>query len=162
MPTIEELLEEILATQNAILTLLREDGISVKREYTKNAYSQPMSQDEKDALDEDIDLEWWFFMYGDLPRPAKYMDRQNLGYNKREVDYMHKRLAEIASTKPEVNGGTHTFQNVGKKYCAPEKNTLNCFACVPKEKNAIKRCYCGEPALQNGSCGSSGCFNVPA
>lgn len=124
-------LEAILEVQSEILKILRDDGIAIRREYTKNRYSEPMTDEERDILDEDIDLDWWFLTYGTGFRPAKYMDRQGLGYSKRELDYMHRRLAEIASIKPEVNGGTHTFQNVGKKYCNAEKNTLNCFACVP-------------------------------
>ncbi len=135
---IEQLLHSILETQREtlevqaeILKHLRDDGIVVRKEYTWNKYSEPMTQEEKDDLDQDIDLDWWFASFGEESRPAKYMDRQGLGYSKREADYMHKRLAEIASVKPEVNGGTHTFQNVGKKYCKAEKNTLNCFACVP-------------------------------
>ncbi len=127
-------LESLLEVQTEILQLLREDGIAVRREYSKNRYAPPMSDEERDIIDEDIDLDWWFSTYGEDFRPAKYMDRQGLGYSKRELDYMHKRLAEIASMKPEINGGTHTFQNVGKKYCKAEKNTLNCFACVPVEK----------------------------
>lgn len=130
-------LQEILDVQQEMLVLLKEQGIvtTVKREYSKNIYSEPMSQDEKDSLDEEIDLDWWFFTYAEAPHPAKYMDRQNLGeYTKRELDYLHKRLAEIAECTPEVNEGTHVFMNVGKKYCKAEKNTLNCFACVRKEE----------------------------
>lgn len=144
---IESLLEILIEGQAEMLQLLREQGITVKREYSKNIYSEPMSQEEKNDLDEEIDLDWWFLTYGEEFYPAKYMDRQKLGYTKRELDYMHKRLAEIADCKPEVNcavdpetgksipgTGTHIFVNVGKKYCKAEKNSLNCFACVPKEQ----------------------------
>lgn len=129
--TIEQLLESILEVQVDILNILRDQGITIKRTYSKNRYADPITQEERDDLDEEIDLDWWYTTYGDAQLPAKYMDRQKVGFSKRELDYMHKRLSEIASIKPEVNGGTHTFQNVGKKYCKAEKNTLNCFACVP-------------------------------
>jgi hypothetical protein len=127
------LLEATVELQGEILKVLREEGIAVRREYMKNRYVEPMSQEEKDDLDEDIDLEWWYASYNEGYYPAKYMDRQKIGYSKREVDYMHKRLSEIASMHPEVNGGTHIFHFVGKKYCKAEKNTFNCFACTPKE-----------------------------
>lgn len=135
MERIEQLLESILEVQAEILTTLREEGISIRREYSKNRSVPAMSQEEMDMLDEEIDLEWWFTSFGEEPHPAKHMDRQKLGYDsKRELDYIHKRLAEIAATKPEVNNGTHVFVNVGKKYCKTEKNTFNCFACVPVER----------------------------
>lgn len=129
--TIEQLLESILEVQVDILNTLRDQGITIKREYSKNTYSEPMSQEERDDLDEEIDLEWWYTTYGDAQLPAKYMDRQKVGFSKRELDYMHKRLSEIASLNPTVNGGTHVFKSIGKKYCKADKNTLRCFACVP-------------------------------
>lgn len=129
---IEELLESILEVQIEIMRSLQ-DGILVRREYSKNTYAEPMSQEEKDDLDQEIDLDWWYENYKEEFRPAKYMDRQKVGYSKRELDYLHKRLVEIAACKPEING-THVFTSVGKKYCKAEKNTLNCFACVPKEQ----------------------------
>lgn len=128
--TIEQLLESILEVQVDILNILRDQGITIKREYSKNTYSDPMTQEERDDLDEEIDLEWWYTTYGDAQLPAKYMDRQKVGFSKRELDYMHKRLSEIAKLSPEVNGGTHIFKDVGKKYCKADRNTFNCFACV--------------------------------
>lgn len=130
---IEQLLEGILEVQIEIMKSLQE-GILVRREYSKNTYAEPMTQEEKDDLDQEIDLDWWYENYGDAQLPAKYMDRQKVGFSKREIDYLHKRLVEIASYRPEVNGGTHIFMSVGKKYCKAEKNTLNCFACFPKEE----------------------------
>lgn len=130
--TIEQLLESILEVQVDILNILRDQGITIKREYSKNTYSDPMTQEEKDDLDEEIDLDWWYTTYGDAQLPARYMDRQKVGFSKRELDYMHKRLSEIAATKPEVNGGTHIFKDLGRTYCKADKNTLRCFACVPQ------------------------------
>lgn len=130
---IEELLEGILEVQIEIMKSLQE-GILVRREYSKNTYAEPMTQEEKDDLDQEIDLDWWFTTYGEDFHPTKDMDRQKVGFSKRELDYLHKRLVEIASYRPEVNGGTHIFTSVGKKYCKAEKNTLNCFACFPKEE----------------------------
>lgn len=124
----------LLEAQNELLREVLDQlqgGLTVKREYTKNRHAPAMSEDEKDSLNEEIDLDWWFTHYGEDVLPAKYMDRQKLGFAKREVDYMHKRLAEIAEYKPLNEAGTHIFTSVGKKYCKTEKNTLNCFAFIP-------------------------------
>lgn len=134
---IEQLLESILEVQAEILNTLQHNGIAIRREYSKNVHSEPFSQEDKDDLDTEIDLDWWYNKYGEGCLPARYMACSNATgslegyYKKRDLDYLHKRLSEIASVMPTVNGGTHVFQAVGKKYCKAERNTLNCFACVP-------------------------------
>lgn len=127
---LQSTLDAILEVQLEILDVLR-GGLSIKREYSKNTYSSPLTQEDLDTIDEEIDLEWWYQAYGEDYHPAKHMSRSGLPYSKKELDYLHKRLVEIASCTPEVNGGTHTFRAVGKKYCKSERNTFNCFACVP-------------------------------
>lgn len=124
-------LDSIMEFQSEILTVLRDEGIKIKKEYSKNTYSAPLTQEDFDDLDEEIDLEWWFEIYGEESQPAKRMNKSGHPFSKKEKDYLHRRLVEIASCIPEVNNGTHTFKFLGKKYCPTDHNTLNCFACVP-------------------------------
>lgn len=131
----ESYIESLLETQNTLLSeilAVLSEGIHVKRENNnaKYAASSPLTQEDFDSLDEEIDLDWWFTKYGEEPLPAKYMNMSGSPLSKPEKDYMFRRLLDIASVTPEVNGGTHTFQSVGKKYCKTEKNTFSCFACV--------------------------------
>lgn len=127
----EDTEDRIIELLGDILSVLKYEGITVKREYSKVTYSTPLSQDDYDALDEEIDLDWWFAKYGEDVLPAGYMNQSGIEYSKKELDYLHKRLKEISSVSPEINEGTHLFKSVGKKYCKAEKNTLNCFQCVP-------------------------------
>lgn len=139
--TLAALLEEQNDLLREILDRLN-GGLTIKREYSKNIYAEPMTQEEKDEIDEEIDLDWWFTTYGEDVLPAKYMNRQKealdeIGqdyYSKRELDYLHKRLAEIAKYLPPNEAKTHVFTAVGKKYCKAEKNSLNCFAFIPVDK----------------------------
>lgn len=126
----------LLEQQNELLRAVLEElqeGLHLKREGNdkKYSYRTPLSQDDYDNLDEEIDLDWWFTSFGDAELPAKYMNQTGVDYSKQEKDYLFRRLLEIASVKPEVNDGTHVFTYVGKKYSKAEKNAVNCFSCVP-------------------------------
>lgn len=131
----------LLETTNALLSELIEkidSGIHIKRSGNNDKYasSSPLSQDDFDALDEEIDLEWWFISFGEENRPARYMNQSGSPLSKQESDYMFRRLLDISSVEPKVNGGTHVFKYIGKKYSPIDKNTFNCFACVPTKEKA--------------------------
>lgn len=133
---LEEKIVDLLQEQNNLLVAILEElqeGLHLKREGNdkKYAFRTPLGQDDFDGLDDEIDLDWWFTSFGEEERPAKYMNQTGEQYSKQEKDYLFRRLTEIASVKPEVNGGTHVFTYVGKKYSKAEKNAVNCFACVP-------------------------------
>lgn len=126
----------LLEEQNDLLRMILQElqeGIHLKREGNdkKYAYRTPLTQEDYDSLDEEIDLDWWLSQYGEAELPAKYMNQSGNPYSKQEKDFLFRRLLEIASTKPEING-THIFTYVGKKYSKAEKNAVNCFACIPK------------------------------
>jgi hypothetical protein len=129
----EEYIASLLEAQNVLLSNILEvlsSGIHVKREGSnKYPAHTPLSQDDMDSLDEEIDLDWWYNTYQTEPHPAKYMNRSGTPLSKQEMDYMFRRLLDISSVKPEVEG--HEFQMIGKRYCKTEKNTFNCFAFVP-------------------------------
>lgn len=134
MEKIEHLLQEQNDLLRAILEELQE-GLHIKRESNgkKYAYRTPLTQDDYNSLDEEIDLEWWFQTFKETPLPAKYMNQSGIEYSKQEKDYMYRRLLDISSVTPAVNNGTHVFRYLGKIWCKEEKNALNCFACVPVE-----------------------------
>lgn len=126
----------LLEAQNSLLTEILEvlsTGIHVKREGNDRKYAAatPLSQQDYDSLDEEIDLDWWYSSFGEEPHPAKYMNRSGSPFSKQEMDYMFRRLMDIASVRPPVNDGTHTFIYAGKIYSKIDKNTFNCFQCVP-------------------------------
>lgn len=131
----QEILYEIRITNDLLRNLIEtlEQGVHMKRGNNNDKYAAttPLTQDDYDGLDQEIDLDWWFSSFGEEFHPAKDMNRTGAPYSKQEKDYLFRRLLEISSLKPEVNGGTHTFQSVGKKYSKEEKNTFNCFACIP-------------------------------
>lgn len=133
--TLQDILYEIRSTNDLLRNLIEslDQGVHIKRENNNDKYtaSTPLTQENYDELDQEIDLDWWFEVYGEDYRPAKDMNKSGEPYSKQEKDYLFRRLSEIASLKPEINGGTHTFQSVGKRYSKVEKNTFNCFACVP-------------------------------
>lgn len=136
-----EKLERLLEENNNLLRLLLDtisEGIHVKRQGNdaKYATSTPLNQDDFDSLDEEIDLDWWYEQYREKMLPAKSMNRSGNPFEKREMDHMFRRLLEISSVKPEVNEGSHIFTYVGKKYSKTEKNTFNCFQCVPVEESS--------------------------
>lgn len=131
----EEKIISLLEANNGllaeVLTALQ-DGIKMKRDQkAKYPASTPLSDEDYDALNEEVDIEWWYETHGEEILPAKYMNRQGLPYAKQELDYLFRRLVDIAQGDALVNGGTHQFIFLGKKYCPREKNTLNVFQCVP-------------------------------
>lgn len=132
----EEYIIILLEAQNSLLSEILgvlSTGINVKRKGNDEKYaaSSPLTQDDYDSLDEEIDLDWWYSSFGEEPHPAKYMNRSGNPFSKQEMDYMFRRLMDIASVKPEVNNGTHVFSYVGKIYSKADKNTFNCFQCLP-------------------------------
>jgi len=128
----EDLLKELISLVRQQNDLLEELVDTTKNRARKGqAQNSQLTQDDYDALDEEIDLDWWFQTYGEESLPARFMNRQGLPYSGDESRYMFKRLCEIAYVGESVNNGTHLFKYLGKVYCKREKNTLNCFACVP-------------------------------
>lgn len=103
-----------------------------KAEQRSAADRSPLSQDDFDSLDSEIDFEWWFETYGEDPLPTKFMNQKGLPYSREELVYLFRRMNELSQySSLIVNDGTHQFKFVGKVYCKAEKNTVNCFACVP-------------------------------
>lgn len=103
--------------------------------------SSNLSDDEKQSLEYEIDLEWWFVNYGEEPLPAKYMC-SSMGaptpntnpYSKDENEYLFNRLMDFVEEENEA--GTHVFRYMNKIWCKRESNARNCFAFVPVKKGA--------------------------
>lgn len=134
---LEEINEGIKETNDLLRALLEaiEQGIPAKRAPRKGV-SSSLSQSDKEDLEESMrTLDEWWESFGEEPRPAKYVNSMGIGpevaYLKPEMDWIFNRLLEIVSVEPKNAAGTHVFKYLGKTYCKPEKNTVNCFAFVP-------------------------------
>ncbi len=106
----------------------------------RKGYQAHLGEDEKLALEDEIDLDWWFLSYGEEMLPAKYMhafsatgqDVDSL-YTKDEADYIFHRMKDFLG---ETNKqGTHVFKYFGKVWCKREKNSRNCFGFVAKKES---------------------------
>lgn len=141
----ESRLESILLMQCELLEKLVEaveQTIPASRRKTETTATgkAALTQDDYDALDKEIDFEWWFQQYGEKPLPARYMNQQGLPYSREESVYLFRRMCEIVRyPPPTVNNGSHVFKYVGKVYCKAEKNTVNCFMCVPINDSTVSR-----------------------
>jgi len=131
----DELLEAILDELREIKALLGDafprTSVQARKVRVGTTVQEPLSADDMNSIEDDINIDWWFHTYGEDPHPAKYMDRQGLGYNEAELSYLSASLKDRAQNGEKVSQGTHVFQYVGKKYCKAEKNTVSCFACLP-------------------------------
>ncbi len=102
----------------------------------RKGYQAHLGEDEKIALDDEVDIDWWFMNYGEEALPAKYMhafsatggDVDSL-YTKDEGDYIFHRMKDFLDE--ENQQGTHVFKYLGKVWCKREGNARNCFAFVP-------------------------------
>lgn len=131
-----EKIEQLLQEQNDILRVILEElqsGLHLKRGGNDKKYATrtPLSQDDMDGLDEEIDLDFWFEAYKEESLPASYMNKSGVKFSKQEMDYLYRRLLDISSVNPTNEQGTHVFSSVGKIWCKREKNARNCFAFVP-------------------------------
>lgn len=129
-------IELLLQQQNELLLAILgelQSGLHLKRGGNDKKYASrtPMCQDDMDALDEEIDLDWWFEAYGEESLPASYMNQSGEKFSKQEMDYLYRRLLDITSVNPTNEQGTHVFTSVGKIWCKREKNARNCFAFKP-------------------------------
>lgn len=132
----EYLLEQVLNELKEIRNLL-EQGTSYRKPGSRG-YASHLTKEEKEDLENEIDLEWWFGNYGAEHLPAKYMNAGSAGlglpadqiYNKNESDYIFNRLMDFVDE--DNSDGTHTFKYLGKVWCKREGNARNCFAFVPK------------------------------
>lgn len=140
----EQLLEEMQKTNTLLMSILEimEQGTlgtgNKKVPGGGRGYWTNLGQDEKDALEDEVNLEWWFMNYGEEALPAKYMHAfsatgQNVDtlYTKDEGDYIFQRLKDFLGEENEQ--GTHIFKYLGKTWCKREKNARNCFAFVPNK-----------------------------
>ena len=121
-------------SESAVEVLLKQlitriDNLEADRNQKKKIITDKLTQDDFDAIDNEINFEWWFEKYGESPHPARFMNQQNLPYSREETIYLFSRMKEMSPQK--VNGGTHVFQFAGKVYCKATKSTVNCFACIP-------------------------------
>lgn len=137
-----EQIEELLKTQIILLSEIVElltNGTKIRVNPPGRKGFSSLSQEARDSVDEEIDLELWHSVYGEECLPAKYMNKTAIesgeeiedSYSKEEAEYLFNRLQDYL--KEEVNGGSHIFEYVGKVWCKREKNSRNCFACVPKK-----------------------------
>lgn len=129
-------INQLLKQQNELLIQILgelQSGLHLKREGNDKKYAtrSPLSQDDMDALDEEIDLDFWFEAYGEESLPASYMNQSGEKFSKQEMDYLYRRLLDITSVNPTNEQGTHVFRSVGKIWCKREKNARNCFAFIP-------------------------------
>lgn len=133
MERIEQLLEE----QNVLLIRILEQleqGSITKRSGTGKR--DILSEEDKQSLEYEVDLEWWFMSYGEESLPAKYMC-SSMGapapntnpYRPDESTYIFNRLMDFVEEENEA--GTHVFKYLGKVWCKRESNARNCFAFVP-------------------------------
>jgi hypothetical protein len=89
----------------------------------------PLTQEDYEALDSEIDPEWWFHKYGEEEHPAKMMNKAGFEFSKDELAYVTKSMKQLDGY--EVNGGTHVFKFIGRQYYKPIRGTTNLYACVP-------------------------------
>ena len=136
-----DILEEIKKTNTLLIALLEaiEQGNQKKVASPSvgggRGYRDNLGQDEKDALEDEIDLDWWFTNYGEEALPAKYMhafsatggDINSL-YTKDEGDYIFSRMKDYVGEKNLE--GTHIFTYHNKVWCKREKNARNCYGFI--------------------------------
>lgn len=135
MERIEQLLEEQNVLLLRILEQLELGSYGTKRTGTTR---DPLTDEEKQSLEYEVDLEWWFMSYGEEALPAKYMcstagtPMPNTNpYTKDESTYLFHRLMDFVEEENEA--GTHVFKYINKVWCKRESNSRNCFAFVIKE-----------------------------
>lgn len=137
---IEQLLEETNGLLRNLIEVM-EQGVTPIRAGTSvgggRGYSSNLGNDEKLALDDEVDIDWWFLSYGDEALPAKYMHAfsatggdVNSLYTKDEGDYIFSRMKDYLGETNQQ--GTHVFTYLGKVWCKREKNARNCFGFVKK------------------------------
>lgn len=95
-----------------------------------------LTQQQKDDLEYEIDLNYWFINYGEESLPAKYMcssvgipSPNTNPYSKDEGEYIFNRLMDYEDEQNEQ--GTHKFKYLGKVWSKRESNSRNCFAFIP-------------------------------
>jgi hypothetical protein len=139
---VTERLEQLLEEQNVLLLRILEHlelGSAPKRSVgidNPGKSRDSLTEEEKQSVEYEIDLEWWFMSYGEDPLPAKYMC-SSMGtpvpnsnpYSKDEGTYLFNRLTDFVEEENEA--GTHVFKYLGKVWCKRESNARNCFAFVP-------------------------------
>lgn len=141
-----ERIEQLLEQQNALLMQLIETieqhgsiGKQQRGPGWGKGFKEHLTQEERDALNDEVDIDWWFSNYGEEALPAKYMhafsatggDVDSL-YEKEEGDYIFSRMKDYVDETNEQ--GTHVFTYLGKKWCKREGNARNCFAFMPVKK----------------------------
>lgn len=106
---------------------------------------------DQEAVEDLVDLDWWFDTYGEALYPARFMNRDywRLINWDDELDGPQEKwfrgLANLAPTVHQllterlkeldgvlVNGGTHVWRLVGRKHFLRE-GPQNLFGCVPVE-----------------------------
>lgn len=130
--------QQVITLLTEIRDLLEERPVSKGAVGGGRGRSSNLTQDQKDSIEEEIDLNWWFMNYGEEPLPAKYMSI-TMGipapgenhYSKDEGEYLYNRLQDYLLEPNEAD--THIFQYLGKVWCPREKNARNCFGFVPKK-----------------------------
>lgn len=137
-----EKIEQLLEQQNALLTQLIEliEQGNLGKVYRGpgwgKGFKEHLTQEEKDFLNDEVDIDWWFLNYGEEALPSKYMhafsatggDINSL-YTKDEGDYIFARMKDYVGETNE--SGTHVFTYLDKKWCKREGNARNCFSFVP-------------------------------